>query len=77
VKEVAEYIKEFHPKLIGLTGTEEQVRILYLKYLNLYFDNSLNPSLFSINSLFLFSPNLFGYLFVLIMCFSFVCFSLF
>jgi hypothetical protein len=25
VKEVAEYIKEFHPKLIGLTGTEDQV----------------------------------------------------
>ena len=24
VKEVAEYIKEFHPRLIGLTGTEEQ-----------------------------------------------------
>lgn len=26
VKEVAEYIKEFHPRLIGLTGTEEQVK---------------------------------------------------
>lgn len=26
VKEVAEYVKEFHPKLIGLTGTEEQVK---------------------------------------------------
>ena len=25
VKEVAEYVKEFHPKLLGLTGTEEQV----------------------------------------------------
>ena len=25
VKEVAEYVKEFHPKLIGLTGSEEQV----------------------------------------------------
>jgi len=26
VKEVAEYVKEFHPKLIGLTGSEEQVK---------------------------------------------------
>ena len=26
MKEVAEYVKEFHPKMIGLTGTEEQVR---------------------------------------------------
>jgi len=26
VKEVAEYVKEFHPKLIGLTGTEEQIK---------------------------------------------------
>lgn len=26
VKEVAEYVQEFHPNLIGLTGTEEQVR---------------------------------------------------
>jgi len=26
VKEVAEYVKEFHPKMIGLTGTEEQVK---------------------------------------------------
>lgn len=26
VKEVAEYIKEFHPKMIGLTGTEEQIK---------------------------------------------------
>jgi len=26
VKEVAEYVQEFHPKLIGLTGTEEQVK---------------------------------------------------
>jgi len=26
VKEVAEYVKEFHPKLIGLTGTEDQIK---------------------------------------------------
>ena len=26
VREVAEYVKEFHPKLIGLTGTEEQIK---------------------------------------------------
>ena len=26
VKEVAEYVKEFHPKLIGLTGTESQIK---------------------------------------------------
>jgi len=26
VKEVAEYVKEFHPKLIGLTGTEEMIK---------------------------------------------------
>jgi protein SCO1/2 len=26
VKEVAEYVKEFHPKLIGLTGSEEQIK---------------------------------------------------
>jgi protein SCO1/2 len=26
VKEVAEYVKEFHPRLIGLTGTEEQIK---------------------------------------------------
>lgn len=26
VKEVAEYVKEFHPRLIGLTGTEEMVK---------------------------------------------------
>ena len=26
VKEVAEYVQEFHPKLIGLTGTEEQIK---------------------------------------------------
>ena len=26
VKEVAEYVKEFHPKMIGLTGTEEQIK---------------------------------------------------
>ena len=26
VKEVAEYVKEFHPNLIGLTGTEEQIK---------------------------------------------------
>jgi len=26
VKEVAEYVKEFHPKLIGLTGTVEQIK---------------------------------------------------
>lgn len=26
VKEVAEYVKEFHPKFIGLTGTEEQIK---------------------------------------------------
>jgi len=26
VKEVAEYVKEFHPKLIGMTGTEEQIK---------------------------------------------------
>merc|ERR1719187_2366387 len=26
VKEVAEYVKEFPPKLIGLTGTEEQIK---------------------------------------------------
>jgi len=26
VKEVAEYVQEFHPNLIGLTGTEDQVR---------------------------------------------------
>ena len=26
VREVAEYVKEFHPKLIGLTGTVEQVK---------------------------------------------------
>jgi len=26
VKEVAEYVKEFHPKLLGLTGTEEQIK---------------------------------------------------
>jgi cytochrome oxidase Cu insertion factor (SCO1/SenC/PrrC family) len=23
---VAEYIKEFHPEMVGLTGTEEQVK---------------------------------------------------
>ena len=26
VVEVAEYVKEFHPKLIGLTGTVEQIK---------------------------------------------------
>jgi len=26
VKEVAEYIKEFHPRMIGLTGTPEKVK---------------------------------------------------
>jgi len=26
VKEVAEYVKEFHPRLIGLTGTHEMVK---------------------------------------------------
>jgi len=26
VQEVAEYVKEFHPKLIGLTGTESQIK---------------------------------------------------
>ena len=26
VKEVKEYVKEFHPRLIGLTGTEDQVK---------------------------------------------------
>ena len=31
VKEVAEYVKEFHPKLIGLTGTEDQVRTTFIK----------------------------------------------
>lgn len=39
VKEVAEYVKEFHPKLIGLTGTEEQVGRHCFKinsFLNMY-----------------------------------------
>ena len=26
VKEVKEYVKEFHPRLIGLTGTEDQIK---------------------------------------------------
>jgi len=26
VKEVAEYVKEFHPKMVGLTGTEQQIK---------------------------------------------------
>jgi len=26
VREIAEYVKEFHPKLIGFTGTEEQIK---------------------------------------------------
>jgi hypothetical protein len=26
VTQVAEYIKEFHPEMVGLTGTEEQVK---------------------------------------------------
>ena len=25
VKEVAEYIQEFHPRMVGLTGTNEQI----------------------------------------------------
>jgi protein SCO1/2 len=25
VKEVAEYVKEFHPRMLGLTGTLEQI----------------------------------------------------
>jgi len=26
VKEISEYVKEFHPKLIGVTGTEDQIK---------------------------------------------------
>ena len=26
VKEVAEYVKEFHPNMVGLTGTVDQIR---------------------------------------------------
>ena len=29
VPQVAEYIKEFHPEFVGLTGTEEQVKKVF------------------------------------------------
>ena len=41
VSEMAEYVKEFHPKLIGLTGSEEQIKSV-CKAFRVYYSSGNN-----------------------------------
>jgi cytochrome oxidase Cu insertion factor (SCO1/SenC/PrrC family) len=43
VSQMAQYVKNFHPRLVGLTGSEEQVRTAAKAY-HVYYAKAENPS---------------------------------